>query len=547
MPSANRRPRRAPGMGIELPFELWEMILRDIPKAQLWMMRSLNRSIYFIAARTTHNSISLTPRSIMSGSAHDVLERICAPTLPIARNVHTLHLHSDFEAYDDPKGPAKHQKSGKTILFDRDILLNPNIKICHLTIHCAQWWVRPYVRLAWKTFADTLVHLELQFFSPSILQAVPEKVYCANLKTLVLIFGRCGWERTIRSPHVLDLESELPYPELDDSLIQAFFALLKVIVPPDLESLGLHSFSSSLGFWNLDPSYLRPDNFPRLKRLQVSTSSIAQDSVMLPFLLPHALRLESLSLTTTTYQDQIPLRNLPIGGNLQELFLTYKVYCDIFALDRRQSKHASPIIQRCTSLRRLIIGEGMHTLEAFHLVVELARGGSMVEELELNIPVVKLPIFRAALLLLSHVLNLIFSGIRQPASLDILSYSTRPKFWREQCSYSSPSTYQLIGLGKSASRLNRDVRQAMTKALREDIDTFYKTRWWTKEEQHELFSALKKALNGAKGQEKSDLCVDIAARNHPWATMQVVEGCLVGLDTKMYPSRWTNLSSELFL
>ncbi|KAH8828808.1 hypothetical protein DL96DRAFT_1595642 [Flagelloscypha sp. PMI_526] len=541
MPSANRRPRRAPGTGVDLPFELWELVLRDMPKPQLWKIRSLNRRVYSCAARARYGSIYLTPRNKTSRSTNDVLERICDSTLPIAGLVHTIHLHSDLKAYENPKDLPQHS-TGRAILLDKDILLNPDIKLLNLTIHRAQWWVRPYVSLAWRTFANTLVHLELQFFSPSVLHAIPENVYCVNLKTFVLTYGRSVWPGAIHPPHILDLEAKMPYSEVNDSLISKMFSALKTILPRELESLGLHSFSYSHGFWNLDRSFLHPyTTFPHLKGLHISAFSVGDDTAMLPFLRFHVGQLESFRLTTFTSQTQSLLRDLPISSNLQELFLTYKVFCDIFSLDL-ESRKASRIIQRCTSLRRLIIGEGLGPNEAFHLIVELARGGSRVEELELNIPYVYLSLFRAAHLLLPHLANLTFSHIRQTAWRDILNSSTRPNFWRTQLCYSTHITYRLIGLGKTASRLCREVRQAMTKALREDIDGFYETCLWTKAEQHELFSALKKALNGAKAQAKPDLCLNVAARNHQWATMQVVESCLVDLDTKMYPSRWTDLS-----
>ncbi|KAH8828806.1 hypothetical protein DL96DRAFT_1814132 [Flagelloscypha sp. PMI_526] len=511
-----------------------------MPKPQLWKIRSLNRSVYSWAARARYGSISLTPRNKTSRSTNDVLERICDSTLPIAGHIHTIHLHSDLEAYENPKDLPKHN-TGRAILLDKDILLNPDIKLLNLTIHCAQWWVRPYVSLAWRTFANTLVHLELQFFSPSVLHAIPENVYCANLKTFVLTYGHRCWEGAIHPPHILDLEFGMPYSKVDGSIIVKMFSALKTILPPELENLGLHSFYSD-GFWNLDPAFLHPNAFPHLKGLHISASSVGHDPVMLPFLLSHVMRLESLSLSTSPNQDQSLLRGLLVFGDLQELFLTYKVYCEIFSLDRHESRQASRIIQRCTSLRRLTIGEGMHTDDAFHLLVELARGGSRVEKLQLNLPRVTLSLFRAALLLLPKMSELTFSNIQQEPWLDILNYSTRPNFWREGASYRSRGTYRLVGLGKSASRLRRDVRQAITKALREDIDKFYQCRGWTEEEQHELYSALKKALNGAKGQAKPDLCVDVAPRKHRWATVRVVEGCLVGLDTKMYPSRWTDLS-----
>ncbi|KAH8831498.1 hypothetical protein DL96DRAFT_1588067 [Flagelloscypha sp. PMI_526] len=526
--SSRRNRERTATNAIELPFELWELILGTIPKKQLWKIRSLNRSVYFLAAQTTFGSISVTPHSGMPGSVDAVLARICDITLPIVGFVHTIHLHSNFEAYDPPKVLAK-RKTGGTVHFEKDIPMNPHIKIFNLTIHC-DIWVRPYASLACKTFAETLVHLELQFFTSSVLRAIPQNVYCANLGCFILICGPSGWKNPLRPPHILDLEQDGPWPQLpDSSLIMTIFAALKTILPPELAILGLHSFSGADNFWTLDPTFLHPGAFPRLKGLHVSGHSIGHDPVVLPFLLSRVEMLESLSLTVPTLSVQNQLRDLPISKNLQELFLSYKIYSIVFSLVPFQGKHPSRIIQRCTSLRRLAVGDGMSSDEAFHLLVELARGGSMVEELDLSVPRVDLRLFRTSLLLPPHLSNLTLSNIRIPASSDVTDLSARPNFWREP-SYRSPCTYRFVGLGRSAMRLGRDVRQAMTKELREDIDHVYDVVFWSKQEKHALFSSVKDALNTPKGSVRPDLRITAIAKKHRQVTLQLVEGCLLDLD-----------------
>ncbi|KAH8814637.1 hypothetical protein DL96DRAFT_1624365, partial [Flagelloscypha sp. PMI_526] len=524
--SSNRRTVKKGTSAIDLPFELWEVVLGDMSKGQLWKIRSLNRSVYSFAARSMYGTISLAPRSGMPGSVYDVLERICDTKLQIAGLVHTVHLHSNFEAYIPPKTRVKRNASG-TDLLDTAILTNPHIRVLNLTIHCAIW-VRLYASLAWQKFADTLVHLELQFFTSSVLRAIPQNVCCRHLKGFSLTCSDrpFPWNNTIR-PRLLDFRSEGPTPIPDASIIVSIFTSLKSILPSELLSLGLYSYSHPDGIWALDPSFLHPNSFPHLEELHLSSPSIDNDPVMLPFLLSRVGKLRNLSIRSGTNRAQSPLRDLPVSSNLQELLITYNVFCEVFSLRVFGSGHSSRAIRSCTNLRRLSIGENISLTQAFYLLVELARGESQVEQLFLSISELDLRLFRTTLLLLPRIADLTLADVRS-RPWDVSEFSTRPDVWNEP-SWRSPCTYRLIGLGKAATRLGRGDRQAMAKELRKNIDHFYQLESRSEQEKFLFLSSVKKAYIAAKVQVRSNLPIEVVAQNHKWATVQLVEDCLVDL------------------
>ncbi|KAH8814635.1 hypothetical protein DL96DRAFT_1560950 [Flagelloscypha sp. PMI_526] len=472
--ASSHQTQRAAGTGvIDFPFELWEVVLGDMSKHQLWKIRSLNRSVYSFAARAMYGSISLAPRSKMPGSAHDILERMCDTTLQISGLVHTIHLHSNFEAYASQKALAR---SNANNLLDTAVLMNSRLKVFNLTIHC-DMWVRFYVGLTWQKFADDIVHLELRFFTSSVLRAIPQNVYCRNLKSFVLTCGAgpFRWNK--------------------------------------LRSLSLHSLSDSDGFWTLDPSFLLPNAFPHLKKLHLSSHSIDCDPVLLPFLLSHVA--------------PSPLQDLVLSRNLQELFLTYKIFCDMFSLRRYWPGSATGISQSCPSLRRLGIGECIEPNQAFYILLELARGEMQVEQLNLCVSGLNLRLFRAALLLLPRLSHLILANVHYEP--DFVNLSTRMKLWT-MISWRSPRSFHFTGLSNAATRLGRQVREAMVKELRNDIEFFYQIKSWPVQKRVIFFSSVKKALNAAKEQVGGNWRVKVTTNDHEQATIQLVEDCLVNAD-----------------
>ncbi|KAH8814636.1 hypothetical protein DL96DRAFT_1624364 [Flagelloscypha sp. PMI_526] len=423
-------------------------------------------------------------------------------TLQIAGLVHTIHLHSNFEAYNPPQALFKRNANRADI--DTAILMNPHVKLLNLTIHCSMW-VRLYASVAWEKFADTLVHLELQFFTSSVLRAIPQNVCCCSLKSFVLTCsaGPYRWNNAIHAPHLFDLGIEESSQKPDAYLITSIFTALKSILPSNLLSLGLHSLSHPDGFWAFDPSFLHLHAFPLLKNLQVSSASLDSDPVMLPFLLSRVGMLESLSIAATrdSYSHQSQLRDLALSSNIQELFLTYNIFWKVFSLLPFGSGHGTRIIQGCTNLLRLNIGGHISARDAFHLMVELARGESRVEQLCLSVSQLNLRLFRTVLLLLPRIADLTLADVRRQPDSDFTNYSTRMSFWAKPTE-SSPCTYRFVGLGKAGRRLGREVREAMTKELRKNIERVYQIESWDEQKKKAFFSSMKKALNSARGKRR---------------------------------------------
>ncbi|KAH8835074.1 hypothetical protein DL96DRAFT_1549722 [Flagelloscypha sp. PMI_526] len=487
-----------------LPVEIWEFILADFSKEMIWRIRSVNRVLYAFAAKSYYEDIWIVPQR--QKMVRGTLGRICDRTF--ARFVTTLHIHSNLESAHRP--------------LITKILSSPHLSnVNKLTLHYDAV-VLPYTSLAWLKFSESLVHLEIQFWSISVQKAITSlnsRVRCPNLRTFVLM-AKCR-----SAPPVFHARTTIALTgTMGDTSLGQLFSKLANLLPPELETLAIHC---SRG----EPFFLR--EYPNLKGLSLEMGSLSKAKHAVSFLLKHAASLETLTLEDIYDEISECPSSLPLGGVLQELYLTVFTYIGRWNQLYPNSTWRAKI-QKCARLRRLEIvpqqklneyTRHLYHSDALCLMLSLALAGGTIKELALSVDYLNFDLLETVLFLLPQLSRLKILFVNScDESLHNLSSDPEALWNWERPNYRH---FQFIGLrqdlevyAKIGIRSVRDMAAHVQKVVNRVSYCFLPT------EVEALKGLIEKALEQAEEREvfaeQKKEC-----QNFRKATLRVFERCLV--------------------
>ncbi|KAH8813615.1 hypothetical protein DL96DRAFT_1759159 [Flagelloscypha sp. PMI_526] len=453
----------------DLPSEVWELILDKLTNSDLWAIRSLNRVAYASAARVRYGALWIVPHR--ENYLTTAMKRLCENRLQIIGLVHTFHIHSHIEvrefANQSQEKRKFHLPKTRHSLIHK-ILASPDLNIKKLTLHFDAV-VLPYVLLAWTKTARYLTHLELQFWTDSIsnaLLSLDPGFLCPSLSTFILSYGDNG--------------AHVPQAQIHPS--------------QGLQSLGLHQLDDTASNWILPPSFPGLNQFPLLQKLHISGMSLTHNPSLVRFIIARTPSLRDLALMRLSDAPIRVLHYLPATDELQTLSMSLDSAHDVLRADILQSTHSSSLIHRYSHLRRLDITLSTSNYTngtiLFVLLMELGRGCSLLEELRVqSLYTLAFRHFRAALLLLPRLVQLTSSGTRYCEYL-MCELSAYPELWNR----SNTRTYHFFDLGQVRQCLGRDLRREMTVELQKDVKSAYKDLIADGQAWDTLHASTKKAL-----------------------------------------------------
>ncbi|KAH8831649.1 hypothetical protein DL96DRAFT_1552919 [Flagelloscypha sp. PMI_526] len=480
-----------PSQPTDLPMELWMDISFWLTKEDLWALRGLNRTVFALASSVHYKSIWIKPQNVY----HDgkdlnkvTMERLSEPA--ISRIVTSLHLHTNLEAdpYPSSKKRTIHARDSMPHIVSK-ALSNSLPNLSTLTVHYDAV-VLPYTSIVWSRSSLFLVHLELQFFSPASckhIASLAPSLRCPKLRTFIISYA---WGMTSPLFDTSGILLHMKRPNTRDNEILylgRMFKRLASLVPPEVESLGIHYRYDSYyaNKWTVGRTFLNSSRaFLRLKKLHLTSMSVEDDKDLAAFLIARTPTLKSLTLEDIT--DKFPkfLRYIKAQENLKELRLSVGTYLgidnDVHTLDPQASQPWRKKIEQFSNLQVLNIkshgndnwyyrGRGndlyLRGPEVMSLAISLAKAGSTVEELVISASGITYSHLSILLVLLPCLDRLSFSPVVGVEDWLFPSWNT----WRKRKEVCGSDGMKPYGL--HFSRLRKEAARMSTQGWRNAVSS----------------------------------------------------------------------------
>ncbi|KAH8813608.1 hypothetical protein DL96DRAFT_525283 [Flagelloscypha sp. PMI_526] len=419
-----------------------------------------------------------------------------------------MYIHASIEIHDQANMKTCRTHLSKT-RHDQihKILSSSDLNVKKLTLHFDAI-VLPYVVPIWTNTAHSLVHLEVQFRTNSIFAL-------SNLSA--------DDRQSFRSITRTDLGNS---PLNGVEAMVPIFRKLRTILPERLESLDLHQRGGMVPAWILSSFILGPNDFPHLRKLHLSNLPLDNNLSLGQLITARIPSLRSLALEKVSDSSHHFLRHLSGTDELRALSLSLVSARDALRADILPPNQLSPLIHRYPCLRRLDItpfsSDYRDSDVVFVLLVELGRGCSRLEELNVYTRTFGYRHLRAVLLFLPWLTKLTFASTK---------YCEWTDEWAEIPEDSTMTLkYTFSNLGLARRSLGRNMRREMAMELGKDVKAAYHRLVTAPQCWEILNSSIKKALKEGYFMERSELESSDGEVDHKMMIQQLVETCTQQLE-----------------